>query len=470
MKLLQNNPSELKHPVWRLLVQRYENSAGRAGTQLLSRCRMRVTRRITGVAGYAIRGGVLAFILLVNGAGATTAQQIDDTTTVPSCFAKLPSQNGAPAAADYLLSQGDQLTVLVYQREDLSGTHLVGDDGMISLPLLGRLPAASSTLGQLEKSVASTIEKETGRVEHVSIELSVRRPIYVVGLVNRPGAYAFIANMTVLHAVALGGGLYRPDERAGGLIGVSRESARIGLSTLQLKQVLATRARLQAELDTKTKLEPPQKLVALAGEDGAQELMARQLRIMDQRTKALEQQTSGLKKAAELAKTEVKSLKQRQKLIDEQIKLALQELKAINKLKKKGLVRRADLFAIQRIISGLRADLREVEARISRAQRNLLETQDRRQLLSINMQLTLEEEIDKAELDVASNESSINASQWIVSELTTAAHQDEQDAKPVTIDYRIVRTVDKRRYKLPANELTALCPGDIIRVQPATIP
>lgn len=470
MKSLQNHPAERRYLDRELHRQRQESSADRAGTQPVGQGRTIVPRPVTGVAGYAIRGGVLAFMLLVNGADASMAQQSDDPTTIPSCFANIPSQNGAPAAADYLLSHGDQLTVLVYQREDLSGIHLVGDDGMISLPLLGRLPAAGSTLDQLEQSVASTIEKQTGRAEHVSIELSVRRPIYVVGLVNRPGAYAFVANMTVLHAVALGGGFLRPNERVGGLLGVSRESARIGLSTLQLKQLLATRARLQAELDTKTNLEPPQQLVALAGEDGAQQLMARQLRIMDQRTKALAQQTSGLKKAAALAKAEVKSLKQRQKLIDEQIKLALQELKAINKLKKKGLVRRADLFAIQRIISGLRADLRAVEARVARAQRNLLETEDRRRLLSINKQLTLEEEINRAELDVASNESSINASQWIVSELTTAAHQDEQDAKPVTIEYRIVRTVDKRRYKLPANELTALCPGDIIRVQPAMLP
>ena len=41
----------------------------------------------------------------------------------------------------YLLSAGDQVRIVVYQRDDLTGDHTISEDGTISLPLVGRLGA-----------------------------------------------------------------------------------------------------------------------------------------------------------------------------------------------------------------------------------------------------------------------------------------------------------------------------------------
>ena len=470
MSLLQNRLTALNWVVWlrrKSSVKMRLRSIGRQFINSLEMFAMRPVICSIGYANRAVTGLMLA--LLCAGISGAAAQQNDTQDANPTCFAQSSSQDGNSAAGDYRLSPGDQVRVQVYQREDLSGTHQIGDNGMISLPLLGRLPAAGSTLYALEKSVSEAIERLSERTENVIIEIPARRPIYIVGLVNNPGAYTFAADMTVLHAVALGGGMYRLDERAGGLTGASRESAQLSQSVLRLKRALALHARLQAERDAETVLEPPKQLVALEGGVGAQQYMTRQLQIMKKRAEARDTQALSQVKAAGLTKQEIKKLKEQENLIFEQIKLASGELEAINKLKQKGLIGRSDLFTIQRVIANLEADRREVQARIVRTQRNSLESEERYQLLGINQKLTLEQELIQAKFDIAANESAIQASQWIVGELTSAAQQEDKGLKSITVEYQIIRTVDKVRYKLAAQELTALCPGDIVRVQPAGI-
>ena len=428
-----------------------------------SKCEF-ITKPLTVVAVCAA-----VALLLSADSSQSMAQQSTVTNKALSCFAPADSADSGGTARNYLLSPGDQLQILVYQREDLSRTHTISEDGMVSLPLLGRLAAAGKTMLELEKLVAQTIEKITGRTEHVSIELPTRRPVYVVGLVNTPGAYAYTTDMTVLHALALSGGLFRPDERNGGLAGISRENARLGQSRLQLKQALALEARLKAELSTKKTLEAPARLVKIEGKTGAESSIARQAQIMDKRAEAHEKQIVTLQKTAELTKVEIKTLRQREKLIADQINLANEELGAVNILKQKGLLRRSDLFTMQRVIASLEADLRATQARVIGAQRRLLEGQERLQLLNINKNLNLEQELNRAENTITSTETAIRSSQWIVGEMTNLAQQEEKDNKVATVQYQIVRTAMQRQHLLLASELTPLCPGDIVQVQPAAL-
>ncbi|NNE23342.1 MAG: hypothetical protein HKN11_12110 [Rhizobiales bacterium] len=411
-----------------------------------------------------------ALLLALLGADVSQAagEQSTDSGQVASCFAPASDGNAGTVGRKYLLSPGDQLQITIYQREDLSGTHEIGEDGMISLPLLGQVHASGRSLSEMEIQIARLTDQTTGRNEHVSIQLPVRRPIYVLGLVNRPGAYPFATDMMILHAVALGGGLFRPDAGAGGLVGVSRENGRLSESTLRLKQNLALRARLEAELDAKPDLEPPRQLVKLEGKDGAQQFISRQIQIMQKRAEVRKKQIISLRETAKLTKQEIKSLAEREGFIVDQIKLALEELKAANSLRKKGLLRRADLFTINRVIAGLESDRRAVQARTVAARRNLLETEGRINLFDISQELALEQEINQAEINIASTETAIRSSQWIVGELGNATSQSDEGAKPLAPGYQVIRSTGNRRHQFQAEELTPLCPGDIVRVQPGS--
>src|SRR5262249_47760192 len=95
------------------------------------------------------------------------------------------------------------------QRMELSGEYTVGEDGSISLPLLGTIPVVGRTAPELQALLAGPLEDLIGRKGFVTILALERQPIYVLGPVKNPGAYKYAPGMTVFHAMALAGGLER---------------------------------------------------------------------------------------------------------------------------------------------------------------------------------------------------------------------------------------------------------------------
>ena len=160
MSLLQDRFTALNLMPWLSQKPSVKRRARSFSRQFINRLEMIAMRPLIRSIGYATRAAPgLMLALLCTGISGATAQQNDDQNAIPTCFAQSSSQGGNSTAGDYRLSPGDQVQILVYQREDLSGTHQIGDDGLIPLPLLGRLPAAGSTLHALEKSVAEAIEQ-----------------------------------------------------------------------------------------------------------------------------------------------------------------------------------------------------------------------------------------------------------------------------------------------------------------------
>jgi polysaccharide export outer membrane protein len=112
----------------------------------------------------------------------------------------------APTPAVYRLDSGDQLRVIVYDDDRLTGDYAVDDAGTISVPLIGHVQARGMTTAELEKSIK---DKLTGTVyvsPSVAVQVQYYRPYFVLGEVNQPGQYPSVGNMTVESAVAAAGG------------------------------------------------------------------------------------------------------------------------------------------------------------------------------------------------------------------------------------------------------------------------
>jgi polysaccharide export outer membrane protein len=107
----------------------------------------------------------------------------------------------------YHLGAGDQLRIITFGQEQLSGKFQVNDAGSIALPLIGTIPAAGLTTGDLEQSIAKALAGKKILLEpSVSVEVVEYRPIFVLGEVTKPGQYPYQPGMTVLTAVAVAGG------------------------------------------------------------------------------------------------------------------------------------------------------------------------------------------------------------------------------------------------------------------------
>ena len=107
----------------------------------------------------------------------------------------------------YRLGAGDQVRILVFGEDQLSGEYRVNDTGRIALPLIGAVRAAGASTTELESTVAGGL-KRAGmlRDPSVAVEVIAYRPIFVLGEVNKPGQYPYQPGMTVVTAVAVAGG------------------------------------------------------------------------------------------------------------------------------------------------------------------------------------------------------------------------------------------------------------------------
>ena len=107
----------------------------------------------------------------------------------------------------YRLGAGDVIRVTIHRRADLSGTYRVGPDGTFSMPLLGRIEAASMSAAELESHVSRQVDADAEASSHLtSVEIVEFRPVFVVGDVEAPGRYPYVPGMTVIHSIALAGG------------------------------------------------------------------------------------------------------------------------------------------------------------------------------------------------------------------------------------------------------------------------
>lgn len=123
-----------------------------------------------------------------------------------------PQPVGADANATQrlvTLGPGDQIRVDVVDLPELeSRDAVIGADGSVSLPHVGRIQAEGLTTDGLEQRIEvelSDVMFEPKATVNV-IELA-SRPIYVLGAVREPGAHQIGGRMRLLEALSLAGGL-----------------------------------------------------------------------------------------------------------------------------------------------------------------------------------------------------------------------------------------------------------------------
>jgi len=131
--------------------------------------------------------------------------------TAPAAAA--PAATGANYAgpmdlARYVIGPEDSLQITVWKEPTLSGTIPVRPDGMISLVLVGDLPAAGTTPMALASEITQRLKKyiQDPVVTVVVLGVSSQR-IFLVGEVGKVGPLPLTPGMTGLQAIVAAGGL-----------------------------------------------------------------------------------------------------------------------------------------------------------------------------------------------------------------------------------------------------------------------
>jgi protein involved in polysaccharide export with SLBB domain len=125
-----------------------------------------------------------------------------------SIQAETPAQPGVEGAAadEYVLSPNDKLKITVFGEEDLSGEFVVDATGNVSIPLIGEVRAAGTSLRAFQRNIEAQLRAGYLVDPRVSAEILNFRPFYVLGEVKNPGEYGYTSGLTLLNAIAQAGG------------------------------------------------------------------------------------------------------------------------------------------------------------------------------------------------------------------------------------------------------------------------
>ncbi len=112
-----------------------------------------------------------------------------------------------PAGPDYVLGPGDSITINTWGGVTQRLTRVVDREGRISLPDAGPVTVSGLTLSQAQRVVQTALAPQ---YHDAHVDLSVTRlhavRVYVVGDVQRPGAYDISSLSTPLNALYAAGG------------------------------------------------------------------------------------------------------------------------------------------------------------------------------------------------------------------------------------------------------------------------
>ena len=143
--------------------------------------------------------------------GATSGSATAATAS-PAATSNDPTHPKSPAvaAADssrYIIGAEDVLQVTVWNEQKMSGAVPVRPDGMISIALIGDLPAAGKTPMQLGTDIADQAKKyiQDPNVTVIVTAVNSQR-VFMVGEVGKVGPVALTPGMTPLQAISAAGG------------------------------------------------------------------------------------------------------------------------------------------------------------------------------------------------------------------------------------------------------------------------
>lgn len=352
-----------------------------------------------------------------------------------------------------------------YQRMDLGGDYAVERDGAISIPLLGRFVVEGRALDDVRADLAASFMTVIGRTANVDVKIVERAPVYVVGPVKNPGAYKHVPGMIVLHAIALAGGLDRGEGNLSGMIEGVREMERLRTATLQVKQLMARRARLEAERDGVTTLSMPVQLVKLGDEATARTLIAMESTILRAEQAKRQQQGKDIALKAAAARNEVEALRRKLEQADVQRDMRLERLADLQKLKDRGWVTSTNVVTLRTELSDIEAHRQDYLVSLVQAEARLAEAEEAGPRLVSEDSANLAKAIATVDREISSAQEAVISARMLATQLyRPIGGVSQADA------YEIVRQSREGTKTLQATETSPLMPGDVLKIVPKSAP
>ena len=116
---------------------------------------------------------------------------------------------GSAAAGDYIVGEGDVLSITVYEHDDMSTVERVSYAGTISFPLVGQVMVKDMTVSQVAKKLTGMLSD--GYIVDPQVNIFIKeyrsRKAIILGQVNNPGIYNLREDTSLLEFISQAGGM-----------------------------------------------------------------------------------------------------------------------------------------------------------------------------------------------------------------------------------------------------------------------
>jgi protein involved in polysaccharide export with SLBB domain len=361
----------------------------------------------------------------------------------------------------------------IYEWTALNGEFRIGASGQVSLPLLGEIPATGLTTEELAARIGEQMVQQIRlrTAPKVAVEIAEYRPFYIVGAVAKPGAYPYQPQLTLLQALTIAGGLPRPTDL--GMMRLGREVAtgRGQLKELSQKllQLIARKARLEAELKQAEKISFPPEIASRKDDPEIASLLAQEDSIFRARRIALSTQIATLRRLKEFLVKEVGSLTEQGKLKKKELETVGKELAGITTLVEKGLSASSRQFGLERTMAQISSEQLSMETALLKAQQEISRTdvaideaQNNNLIELASLLRATEAELNDTQVKVKTTSTLLYDSEVVFPRLVTSRQRESTKDEP---KYFVVRVVGGNSETINANEATELEPGDTVKVE-----
>jgi polysaccharide biosynthesis/export protein ExoF len=383
-----------------------------------------------------------------------------------------PSQNG------YQLGPQDKLEVRVFDVRPgsgeihewpaFNGSYLIDATGNVSLPVIGEVPALDKTTAQLANDIAKSLQSRIGlaQIPAASVQVVQYRPFYITGAVERPGAYEYRPQLTVIQAISIAGGMIRPAD--GELMGYERDiltqQGQLRLLGAQKLALLLREARLEAEITDATSMQIPADVKADAkSPDTAKAIEAEQMLFESQR-EAFESQITSIQQSKSLFSQELTALAAKDTTLGRQLELSKKELGQINGLVSKGLAVVPQQLASEQSNAAFESSRLDLQLATLRAQQSFSNAD--RDILDVRSKwrtdaLTQEEDVRGK---LAEAERRIKTTQALIAQSATRAPGGADDAYSLQPTYVLSQKVDGVEHVRTVSKDDPISAGDVLQV------
>jgi polysaccharide export outer membrane protein len=372
----------------------------------------------------------------------------------------------SPALADpYHVGPGDILAISAYGDAALSGQFAVDDNGTIGYPILGHVAVAGLTTPEIGDMITKSITEHVPGLS-ASVSISSYAPVFVLGDVTKPGSYQYRPGMIALELVVLGGGIPKtlaPNNMTGlQFIAARQDYGDLALTAfsqrVKLKRVQAERDGAPFTYDLP--IDTPQETRA-----EEQQLIDAERFLFDVRQQTFKSQEQAMLAQEDSFKREIASVEKSIALHDEEISSLQEDVDSAKALLDKGLGTETRYRAAQRELSATKRDSLDLETAAARAQQSLLDVGLRIATLQDTRSQEAATNLSDIALELARTTRKMQTMIETMGELSALSQGLDVGVAAAKTRYVITRLLKGAYVELPADEQTAILPGDILQAE-----